>query len=62
MAGVLVTMAAFELLPSIWFPFDHYAVGFVWLVSGVPIAAATWMVLTLADRLMPARRETAEAR
>ena len=61
-AGVLVTMAAFELLPSIWFPFDHYAVGFVWLMSGVPVAAATWIVLTLADRFMPARRETAEAR
>jgi hypothetical protein len=61
-AGVIVTIAAFELLPSIWFPFDHYAVGFVWLLSGVPVAAAIWIVLTLADRFMPARRESAEAR
>jgi hypothetical protein len=51
MAGAVLTVAAFELLPTIWFPLDKYAAGFVWLLSGLPVAAGTWMLLTVLDRV-----------
>jgi hypothetical protein len=58
-AGVVVTVAAFELLPSIWFPFDRYAVGFAWVVSGFPLAAGVWVVVTLIGRFSRTSLRTA---
>lgn len=45
-AGVVLTVAAFELLPAMWFPFDRYAVGFIWLLTCGPIAAGAWLLTT----------------
>jgi hypothetical protein len=49
--GSLLTIAAFELMPAVWFPLDRYAVGFVWLLGGAPIAAAIWLAIMLGGRL-----------
>ena len=46
-AGGVLTIAAFELMPTVWFPLDRYAVGFVWLLRGAPVAAAIWLVIVL---------------
>jgi hypothetical protein len=56
--GAILTMAGLELLPPIWFPFDHYAAGALWVVEGVPIAAVVWLAATVAGRLN-ARRQLA---
>jgi hypothetical protein len=48
-AGIVLTVAAFEAMPSIWFPFDRYAVGFTWMLGAVPVAALAWTVVTLAS-------------
>jgi hypothetical protein len=36
--GAVLTIVALELMPTIWFPFDTYAVGAVWVVGGMPVA------------------------
>ena len=41
LAGTAVTIAAFELLPTIWFPLDRYPLGALWLLGGgLPLAVA----------------------
>jgi hypothetical protein len=52
-AGIVLTVAAFETMPSIWFPFDRYAVGFTWMLGAVPVAALAWTVVTLASWFTP---------
>jgi hypothetical protein len=55
-AGTAFTIAAFQLLPTVWFPLDRYPVGAVWLMGGgVPFAACTCLVVTLLGRFGPAR-------
>ncbi len=54
-AGSVLTIAAVSLLPTIWFPLDRYPVGFVWLLRCFPIAAATWLLVTVIGRFGPAR-------
>jgi len=51
-AGLALTIAAFALLPTIWFPLDRYPAGALWLMGGgIPLAAATWMAVTLLGRV-----------
>lgn len=46
--GLAVTIAAFELLPAIWFPLDRYPVGALWMMGGAaPVAAASWIASML---------------
>jgi hypothetical protein len=50
-AGVGLTVAAFELMPSMWFPFDRYSVGFIWVLMGLPLAAVVWTIVALSPPL-----------
>lgn len=54
-AGSLVTIAASELLPTVWFPLDRYGPGFIWLMRGAPIATATWLIVTVSGHVGPGR-------
>lgn len=57
LAGTVVTVAAFELLPTIWFPFDRYPVGALWVMGGgLLLAAGVWLVVTAIGRYWPASR------
>lgn len=50
-AGALVTIGGLELMPAIWFPFDRYAVGAIWLVVGLPAAAGISLLMMALGRL-----------
>lgn len=46
--GGLVTGVALSFAPFVLYPGDQYPVSFGWLVGGAPLAAAAWLVATLA--------------
>ena len=55
-AGTVVTILAFELLPTVWFPLDRYPVGALWLIGGgIPLAACMCMLVMALGRFGPAR-------
>jgi hypothetical protein len=55
-AGTAITIAAFELLPTVWFPLDRYPVGALWLIGGgIPLAVGTWLLVIVMGRFGPAR-------
>lgn len=55
-AGAVLTIVAVSLLPTIWFPLDRYPVGALWVMGGsFPLAAATWLLVTVIGRLGPQR-------
>lgn len=47
-AGGLATGIALSFAPFVLYPGDQYPVSFGWLVGGAPLAAATWLIATLA--------------
>jgi hypothetical protein len=53
--GTALTIVAFELLPTVWFPLDRYPVGALWLMGGVPVAACTYLLVMVLGRFGPAR-------
>lgn len=56
LAGSAFTVVAFELLPTVWFPLDRYAVGALWVMGGgVPLAACTWLLVMVLGHFRPAR-------
>jgi hypothetical protein len=55
LAGAALTIVVFELLPTVWFPFDRYPVGALWVMGGgLPLAAVVWLVVTAIGRYRPA--------
>jgi len=55
-AGAALTIVAFELLPTVWFPLDRYPVGALWVMGGgIPLAACSWLLVTVLGRFGPAR-------
>jgi hypothetical protein len=46
LGGALVTGTALSLLPTVYFPFDQYSVGALWLMGGLPWVGLAWAVLT----------------
>lgn len=55
LAGAALTVLVFQLLPTIWFPFDRYPVGALWVMgAGLPLAALVWLVVTAIGRYWPA--------
>jgi hypothetical protein len=55
-AGTALTILAFELLPTVWFPLDRYPVGALWLMGGgLPLAACAWLLVVALGRFGPAR-------
>lgn len=49
--GVLLTLAALNFLPWIYFPHDRYAAPAAWLMSSGPLTFVIWAILTLLTRL-----------
>lgn len=47
-AGGLATGIALSFAPFVLYPGDQYPVSFGWLVGGAPLAAAAWLIATLA--------------
>jgi hypothetical protein len=55
-AGAAVTIAALQLMPTVWFPLDRYPVSALWLIGGgVPLGGLTCLLCLAAGRLGPGR-------
>ena len=55
-AGIALTIAALEFLPTVWFPLDGHPVGALWLMGGsIPLAACVWLLVMALGRFWPAR-------
>jgi hypothetical protein len=49
--GIAVTIATFELLPTVWFPLDRYPVAALWVMGGgVPLSVCTWLLVMVLGR------------
>jgi len=56
LAGAAITIVAFELLPTVWFPLDRYPAGALWLIGGgIPLAACTCLLIMLLGRFRTSR-------
>lgn len=52
LAGAFVTVLSLSVLPWVYFPFDQYAVGATWIMGKFPLAAASWLAVTILGRVL----------